>query len=68
MQKITIFPCPLDRVADGVAEIQQGPFAFRLAFVRGHNRRFDLDISADKRRQIFALELLQHLQTSPRRG
>ncbi len=62
MPEIEKVPCPLDRVPDRVTEVQQGPFAFGLAFVRGHNGRFDPDISPDERREILAIELLEHLK------
>jgi hypothetical protein len=49
-------------MADRVAKIQQRSFACRLAFISGHNRRFDFDVAADKRRQLFAIEPLQPLK------
>ncbi len=50
MKDIAIAPGPLDRVSNGVAEIQEGSFAGLLALVGCDDRGFDLDIAANQRR------------------
>jgi len=62
MEEIAVIPRSLYRVSDGVAEIQERSLAGLLALVCGYDAALDLDVSANQRRQIRAIEALKPLE------
>src|SRR6266705_1663505 len=59
VKKFAVIASTLDRMADGMTEIEDYAFTGAITLVFGHDSRLYLNVATDERREIFKIDIFK---------